>query len=406
MNVIRKDRGSWAWLLFLATSWLALSDITVAAEPKPISFKKSVLDTKFRSEGVAIGDFNKDGKLDIAVSDAYYAAPDWKLVPIAAQPRDYDPLRYSNSFNNFAEDLNGDGWTDLVVVDFPGKETWWLQNPQGSARPWERHKLVAVTNNESPQFRDIDGDGVRELIFGYSPDAMNVDGPERRMGIARRNVDPLQPWTIQAISEPNVEGARRFSHGLGVGDINGDGIRDVIAPHGWWQGEKRDATAKGEPAPWKFHPAKLGNPAADMYALDLDGDGDQDVLSSAAHQLGIWWHEQTPDGFVTHEISKHFSQTHAMCLADINGDGKMDFVTGKRWWAHGPKGDVDPEAPAVLYWFQLEHRDGKPNWIPHEIDDNSGVGTQFEVGDINGDGLIDIAIGNKKGVFYFEQQRQ
>lgn len=99
------------------------------------------------------------------------------------------------------------------------------------------------------------------------------------------------------------------------------------------------------------------------------------------------------------------SQTHSVCLADINGDGLADFVTGKRWWAHGPKGDVGADQPAVLDWFELSRKDGKPVWTRHEIDNNSGVGTQFEVGDINGDGLLDIAVANKHGAFCFLQER-
>ena len=95
-----------------------------------------------------------------------------------------------------------------------------------------------------------------------------------------------------------------------------------------------------------------------------------------------------------------------LCTADINGDGLTDFVTGKRWSAHGPKGDINPGDPAVLFWFELQRRDGKPSWMPHQIDHDSGVGTQFEVADVNGDGLLDVVTSNKKGVRYFEQTRQ
>jgi len=141
--------------------------------------------------------------------------------------------------------------------------------------------------------------------------------------------------------------------------------------------------------------------------FDFDGDGDNDVLSSAAHKVGIWWHEQLADSkWQTHEIENGFTQTHALCLADINGDGLPDFVTGKRWWAHGPKGDINPGDPAVLFWYELKREAGKPTWIPHEIDHDSGVGTQFEVADVNGDKLLDVVISNKKGVFYFEQVRK
>jgi hypothetical protein len=144
-----------------------------------------------------------------------------------------------------------------------------------------------------------------------------------------------------------------------------------------------------------------------MYAYDFDGDGDNDVLSSSAHNIGIWWHEQLGEGkWQTHEIDNSFSQTHALCLADINGDGLQDFVTGKRWWAHGPKGDVGADQPAVLCWFELKRAGGKPVWTKHQIDHDSGVGTQFEVADLNADGLLDIITSNKKGTQCFHQVRK
>ena len=100
------------------------------------------------------------------------------------------------------------------------------------------------------------------------------------------------------------------------------------------------------------------------------------------------------------------SQTHALVFADINGDGLKDLVTGKRWWAHGPKGDADPTAPAMLYWFEAKtNKDGLTTFTPHEIDNDSGIGTQFTVADVNGDKLPDVVVSNKKGTFLFEQVR-
>jgi hypothetical protein len=148
-----------------------------------------------------------------------------------------------------------------------------------------------------------------------------------------------------------------------------------------------------------------------MYAVDVDGDGVADVLSSSAHGIGIWWHRQIrgKDGsaFRTMDLFPRLvSQTHAMVMADVNGDGVLDFVTGKRWWAHGAKGDVNPNDPARLFWFQaVRNKDGMLSFTPHEIDNDSGVGTQFFVGDVNGDGLLDVVISNKKGTFLFEQVR-
>jgi len=143
-----------------------------------------------------------------------------------------------------------------------------------------------------------------------------------------------------------------------------------------------------------------------MFAMyDFDGDGDQDVLSASAHRRGIWWHEQTEPGkWATHEVDSSIAQTHAMVLADMNGDGLPDFATGKRFYAHNGR-DPGEDEPPVLTWYELSRANGKPRWTPRQIDHDSGVGTQFEVVDMNGDGLLDVIIGNKKGVFYFEQRR-
>jgi hypothetical protein len=390
-----------------AAALMALLPMNAAAAEKvdasKIKWKRTELDGKFRSEGVAVGDFNRDGKNDIAAGSVWYAAPDWKMHFVREKAGEFNPQNYSDSFCNFTDDLNRDGWTDLIVVDFPGAPTRWYENPQNKPGPWRAHICVAVTNNESPQYLDTDGDGKRELLFATNADAKNVDGPGRHIALARPDSsDPYKPWTIQQISAQGAPGAQRFSHGIGAGDVNGDRRNDIFVREGWWEAPAAESAA----AEWKFHPAPLGELCAQMYAHDFDGDGDADVLSTSAHQLGMWWHERTSDGWKTHKISDACSQTHALEFKDINEDGQPDFITGKRWWAHGPRGDANPDAPPVLLWFELSQTDGKPVWTPHEIDHNSGVGTQFEVSDVNGDKLLDVVVANKRGVFYFEQSRE
>jgi hypothetical protein len=375
----------------VAFLWFAPSLLAAAEKSADVTFKRTQLDEKFRSEGVAVGDFNSDGKLDIGAGAVYFAAPDWRMVAVQQDPPEYDPHNYSNSFCNFADDVNGDGRTDLLVVDFPGKETWWFEQPASPDGSWQRHTATPITNNESPSFLDLDGDGRRELLLGYDPGKF--------IGYAKPSASGL--WKLVPVSASGAPGTDRYSHGIGAGDVNGDGRNDVMVTEGWWEAP----SDRSQPS-WVFHPAKFGEPCAQMYAYDVDGDGDNDVLSSSAHQDGIWWHEQTPDGWKTHEITAVISQTHSLNLADINGDGLADLVTGKRFWAHGPKGDVRPDDPAVVAWFELSRKDGKPEWTMHEIDHDSGVGTQFEVGDVNGDGHLDVVTSNKKGTYYFEQVRK
>lgn len=404
----------------LAVVVLTLGSYRCLAEDSPhgkkVTFQRKQLDEKFRSEGVAVGDYNHDGKLDIAAGFVWYAAPDWKMHVIAEKPPGdpgqllggppyYEPKGYSNSFANWAEDLNGDGWTDLIVVDFPGKQTWWFENPQSADKPWPHHVITPVTNNESPQFADIDGDGKRELIAGFSPDPTKPDGPDRQMAIFRRTGDPNKEWTCHPISAKGSPGTQRYAHGLGIGDLNQDKRLDIICAEGWWEAPASTGTTDL----WKFHAANFGGKASDIHAYDFDGDGDQDVLTSSPHAFGVWWHEnqsgQSDSGWKTHEIDMTFSQNHAICVADLNGDGLLDFVTGKRWWAHAA-GDPGVDDPAVFNWFELTREsEGKASWIRHQFDNNSGPGTQFQVTDVNGDGLVDIITSNKKGVHYFQQSR-
>ena len=141
-----------------------------AQEASPnIHFKKSRLDDVFRSEGAAVGDFNRDGKMDIAAGYVWYEAPDWKVRSVLEKPPVYKVPGYSNSFCTFAEDLNQDGWEDIIVVDFPSTPTWWFENPRGKTGAWKKHTLTPVTNNESPQMIDLDGDGKNEFVAATAP---------------------------------------------------------------------------------------------------------------------------------------------------------------------------------------------------------------------------------------------
>ncbi len=385
------------------------------AEAPPIAWKKVVIDKVFRSEGVAVEDVNRDGKLDILVGDFWYEAPNWTMHPIrrvkdfndTVKQKGYygDGLKsYSECMLCWAEDLNGDGWPDQIVIGFPGKAALWYENPQGKPGAWKEHVIWPSACNETPQYADLFGTGKRVLVMGAQPHGKEHEG---QMAWFAPGQDPTQQWEMHPISEPSapgkeVPGTFRFSHGLGVGDVNGDGRADVICTGGWWE---QPAEGMKAPGPWKFHTANLGEPASDMFAYDMDGDGKPDVISTSAHKFGIWWHQQRPGPngsptFLKHDLfPKLVSETHAVHFVDLDGDGLKDLVTGKRFWSHGLN-EPGSDKPAMLYWFKArKSADGMTSFTPYVIDDNSGIGTQFDVVDLNGDGKLDIVTSSKKGVY-------
>lgn len=386
---------------------IVLSGVFLAASIPPadaqtagtdVKFIKHHLWDEFYTEAIAVADVNRDGKLDIIAGARWFEAPNWKPHDIWKHKKFDYTKGYSDSFLNYAIDLNEDGWIDLICFDFPGKEVYWYENPKGKEVTWKKYLVDSIASNESPMLEDIDGDGKKDLVYGNHVikqlywHSYSVKGGK-------------VSWKRHPISEAGFNGAGAFAHGLGWGDINGDGRKDVIVISGWWEAPANIKNASA----WKFHEADLGKSCAQMIIFDFDSDGDNDVLSSSAHDYGVWWHEQIRDNnngirFVTHNIDTTFSEPHSIVLTDINGDGLQDFVTGKRFFSHQGHGPGGME-PAVLYWFEML-KDGRnrPVWVRHEIDNTSGVGIQFVTEDMNKDGKPDILIGNKNGIFYFEQK--
>ncbi|QEG34253.1 PVC-type heme-binding CxxCH protein [Bythopirellula goksoeyrii] len=394
MAVLKRSLVLFAFLFALHSTGNA-----AVAKESP-SFKRLQLTDQFFSEGATAADINRDGIADIISGPYWYAGPEFTERFEYYPPKAFDIANYSDNFFAFSYDFNGDSWNDILIIGFPGAETFWYENPQGKSGHWKRYLVWAATDNESPTFGDVNGDGIPELVcmtggqFGFAE--IPTD-------------DPTQLWQFRAVS-PKRE-YERFSHGLGVGDINGDGRMDLLEKQGWWE-----QPSQSDAEEWDFHEVHFSGPGgSQMFAYDVDDDGDNDIVTAkAAHAYGLAWFENLGNGnsdeikFQEHLImgerpaeSDHgvtFSQLHAIALADMDRDGDLDIVTGKRFWAHGGH-DPGGHDPAVLYWFETVRGEDGVNFVPHRIDNNSGVGTQVVVTDINEDELPDIVVGNKKGTF-------
>lgn len=384
----------------------AITSSAVAWADDKDHWEKIVLQNKFYAEGAYHGDFNHDGKLDVVSGPFWYEGPDFKKVHEFYPAKPYDKNTYSENFFSFSGDVDKDGWDDIVVVGFPGKDSWWFRNPKGKDGNWDRFTFDTFVGNESPTYVDINADGVKDVVYINKKGQYGYGTPDP--------ADPTKPWIFTQIGP--IANLHHFTHGMGVGDVNKDGRLDLLEKDGWWE-----QPPAGEKGFWKQHKYKFANAGgAQMFAYDFDGDGDNDVLTSlAAHQYGLAWYEQVKNDkgeidFKQHiilnekpEPNKHgisFSQLHAVDLVDMDGDGILDIVTGKRHWAHNGH-DPDERGPAVLYWFKTERGKDGVDFIPHLIDDDSGVGTQVDAVDLNGDGLIDIVVGNKLGAFINLQKK-
>lgn len=390
-----------------------------AAEPTPVRFERVVLTDKYYCDGIHYGDIDRDGQLDIVAGPFWYQGPDFKqahaFYPPVALPPEKSP---SDSMYSFVYDFSGDGWPDVLVLGRVHLHpAYWYENPgEGvttSDAPWKKHYAFERVQGESPPFADLDDDGRPQLVCHWQGQWGSIE-PDWQ--------NPRDRWTFRPLSE--VGEWKEFYHGTGVGDVNGDGRLDLVLNDGWFE---QPAPSTSQPVPsaappaslWTWHPLKLSDDrgGAQIPIFDVDGDGRADLVTAMnAHGWGLAWFQQQRHAneitFTNHpimgtrdELDKYgvaFTQPHALDAGDINGDGLPDVIVGKRVWAHGPTGDIEPAAAPVLYWFELT-RDagGAARFVPHLIDDRSGVGVQVIAADIDGDGDQDILTASKLGSFLF-----
>jgi hypothetical protein len=377
----------------------ALLGLSCASPGHVKDYDKSVIDTAYRSEGVAVFDVDLDGNMDIVTEQFWYAGPSFVPHEIRT-PEAFDPATsFCSSFAIIGWDVDEDGWEDIVVAPHVnGDPMLWYRNPRGVDVHWESHVLArrGAAGLETPIVVDLFGD--------ERPILISSDSNLGILGWQVPGFDPTQPWPLHPISGENFPGAAMAVHGIGAGDVDGDGRLDVLTGYGWFQ-------ATDDHDVWQWHEVPFGpDRCSRMFAIDLDNDGLADIVCSRPHGYGLhWFHQLQPPvigerKFVERSIDESVSQMHALRVDDLDDDGIPEIVSGKRWWAHGEGTDPGVDDPAVVVSYSIKHTANGPSFERSIIDDDSGVGTQFAIADVDSDGRLDIVTSNKKGLFYFRRR--
>jgi len=374
--------------------------LTLSAEEAP-KFKMHRIDTA-RFEACGVADFNNDGKLDIVAGEYIYLAPDWKRIKIREIKSDIDEQGkgYAHDFANLPMDIDGDGFIDVVAVDWFSQKAVWFRNPGkdlADGKLWEEHLIVEDSNYECAELWDVTGDGKADQIV-----------PVIQRTVWYEKTAPSQ-FAVHVVSD------KLMTFGTGVGNINGDGRPDIIRPEVWFE-----APADIRTGIWKEHPLNLfadepemtNRDASQIYVHDVNKNGLPDIIVGAAHDYGLFWYEQIRDGdnisWKKHVIDKSWSQVHAVMLADLDGCGEMEIITGKRFMAHNghDRGELEPLG---VYWYKKKQTDKGVTWEKHILtyDEGVGAGMNIVVADMNGDGRLDIiTTGKYGGPVWFENVKE
>jgi len=393
-------------------SFLILSAASAVAGEKSLKWRVKAL-TVDGNEGIDVADFNKDGKLDVIAGRNWYAAPDFVARPVRTIE---DWNGYVESNGDYAYDVNGDGWMDVIAGSFLPTEVHWYENPKAEGlkmgKMWPKHLLkdTGQSRNEGQLMHDLDGDGKPEwVVNSWGKDqplmAWKLTTEEREVEVKKGKKMVKVKKTVPSLKQLLI-GKEKNGHGLGVGDLNGDGLEDVLFEAGWYERPKGDAFSK----PWKFHEQWFIHASVPILVRDLNGDGRNDVIVGMGHAFGLHWHEQlkpSADGklnFKQHTIDDSFSQPHALAFADLDGDGDDELITGKRVYAHNGRDPGGKDQPCI-YYYDWNKKTRK--FTRHTIEEGRvGIGLQIRTADLNGDGRLDIAVAGKSGThILFNQGR-
>lgn len=356
-------------------------------EPR-IHLKKVVINALSDFEAASAADINGDGKIDIISGDTWYEAPYWnphKFRNISVWGRGPGSSGYRGDFADLPLDVTGNGKIDIVSSDYSTAEIYWHENPGDSKDLWERHLIAKPGSAETTVFAPILGKNTPCILPNCANQVVWYE-------LRKRGKKP--EWV------EHIVGKAGAGHGIGFGDVNGDGKTDLITPTGWY--EQIDA----QKDQWKWHPDWNCNPGdlgIGTPTFDFDGDGKNEIVFASGHNYGVYMLRRkasNPNQWEQVTIDSSWSQGHTLILANMESNVMPVVVTGKRYLAH----DHDPgaEDPMCVYYYRYDRK--AKAWVRHTIDEGArtGVGLQLTAMDIRGTGRLDLICPGKSGLYLFE----
>ncbi|WP_460944699.1 FG-GAP repeat domain-containing protein [Spirosoma daeguense] len=369
-------------ILFLLSSFQGASG---QSQPR-VEFRKQLIASE-SAESVGVFDVNGDQKLDLVSGSYWYEGPAFQNRHLIGQNNRKG--EYFDDFSTIPLDVNGDGKMDYITGGWFNKKMIWRENP-GNNGEWKEHDLAQTGNVETIRAWDVDGDGRMEIV---------PNTPFQPLVYYSLILDQAGKPTGQFTA---TKVAEKHGHGLGFGDINGDGRGDFIVSDGWLEAPEK----LSDKQLWKHHPGlKLDHASIPIIVADVNKDGLMDLIVGQAHKYGLDWYEQKREGqqitFKKHPIDPFQSQYHSMEWVDIDQDGEQELITGKRYRAHNGN---DPGAtdPVGLYYFKWNGESFTKNFISYgPYGEGKGAGLYFSVTDLRGTGKKDIIVAGKDGLVVF-----